>query len=184
LYPTIKACPLPGLELTCMTKKAMNPNETEVLLINDLDSIMARISHYCAYQERCNYEVDQKLRQWKVSAGKTGLIKERLHQEGFIDEERYARMFVRSKFHLSKWGKTKLRYELKGRAIPDNLINKALEEIGEDDYLRTIREVILKKQSEIISGKNLNIREKIITFVTGKGYEFDLIIKILTELKI
>ena len=63
-------------------------------------------------------------------------------------------------------------------------MDQALAEIGEEDYLHTLRDLIMKKQSEINSGKNLNIREKIITFVSGKGYEFDLITRVLTELKI
>lgn len=151
---------------------------------NELNAIIARIKHYCAYQERCNHEVDQKLMQWKVSAAKSKKIIQQLQEEGFIDEERYARIFVRSKFHINKWGRLKIRHELKSRTIPDQLVNKAMEEIGEDDYIRTIRELILKKQSEINSAKHLNIREKIITFVTGKGFEFDLISKVLTELKI
>jgi regulatory protein len=151
---------------------------------NDLEAILARIHHYCAYQERCSDEVDRKLIQWKVSADKIRKIKRHLKEEGFIDEERFARIFVRSKFHINKWGRTKIRYELKSRTIPENVVSKAMEEIGEDDYMRTIRELILKKRSEINMGKHLNIRDKIITFVTGKGFEFDQISKVLTELKI
>ena len=153
-------------------------------LKNDLDTILARIHHYCAYQERCIYEVDLKLMQWKVSSHNIKQILHHLQEEGFIDEERYARIFVRSKFHINKWGRTKIRYELKNRFITEKIVQKAMEEIGEDDYMKTIRELILKKMSEINSGKHLNIREKIITFVTGKGFEFDLISKVLTELKI
>ena len=145
---------------------------------------MARIHHYCAYQERCSRDVDLKLMQWKVSSDRIRNIKHCLMEEGFLNEERYARIFVRSKFHINKWGRTKIRYELKSRFIPEILMQKAMEEIGEDDYLKTIRDLILKKMSEINSAKHLNIREKIITFVTGKGYEFDLISKVLTELKI
>jgi regulatory protein len=152
--------------------------------INTHEAILARIRHYCAYQERCSYEVDQKLTQWKVSPARIKKIRHVLLEEGFIDEQRYARIFVRSKFHINKWGRLKIRYELKSRAIPEMLISKALEEIGEDDYLNTIRDLVRKKKSEINSGKYLNIREKIITFVTGKGFEFDLITKVLTELKI
>jgi regulatory protein len=151
---------------------------------NDLEAILVRIRHYCAYQERCSLEVDRKLRQWKVSPGKTKTILQHMIEEGFIDEERYARIFVRSKFHINKWGRTKIRYELKNRSIPETMIHKAMEEIHEDDYLRTIRELVLKKKSEINPEKNLNIREKIITFVTGKGFEFDLLSKVLTELNI
>jgi|WetSurMetagenome_2_1015567.scaffolds.fasta_scaffold671015_1 regulatory protein len=150
----------------------------------DQEAILARIHHFCAYQERCSHEVDLKLMQWKVSSEKKRSILHHLQEEGFIDEERYARIFVRSKFHINKWGRAKIRYELKSRTIPEKLVQKAMEEIGEDDYIKTIRDLILKKKSEINSGKHLNIREKIITFVTGKGFEFDLISKVLTELKI
>ncbi len=157
---------------------------TETSLKNDQEIILARIRHFCAYQERCSHEVDLKLTQWKVSPERRNHIMKHLQEEGFINEERYARIFVRSKFHINKWGRAKIRYELKTRIIPDKLVSKAMEEIGEDDYMRTIRELILKKKSEINTGKHLNIREKIITFVTGKGYEFDLISKVLTELKL
>ncbi len=151
---------------------------------DDLGAILRRIQHYCAYQERCNHEVDVKLLAWKVSPAKTKKIKHSLSEDGYINEERYARLFVRSKFHVNKWGRAKIRYELKNRNIPELLIPKAMEEIGEDDYIATIRELILKKLSEINTGKHLSVREKIITFVTGKGFEFDLISIVLKELKI
>jgi regulatory protein len=150
----------------------------------DLEAILARIRHYCAYQERCSLEVDHKLRQWKVPPGKIKTVLQHMKEEGYIDEERYARIFVRSKFHINKWGHSKIRYELKTRSIPETMIQKAMEEIHEEDYMSTIRELVLKKKSEINPEKNLNIREKIITFVTGKGFEFDLLSKVLTELKI
>ena len=149
-----------------------------------MELILSRIRHFCAYQERCSREVDHKLMQWNVSSDKTRKIMHHLKEEGFIDEERFARIFVRGKFHINKWGRAKIRYELKSRTIPEYLVTKAMGEIGEDDYMRTIRELVLKKMSEINKEKHLNIREKIITFVTGKGFEFDLISKVLTELKI
>ncbi|MEI7897245.1 MAG: regulatory protein RecX [bacterium] len=150
----------------------------------DLEAILARIRHYCAYQERCRHDVNHKLLQWKVSPSKITKLMLQLTEEEFINEERFARIFVRSKFHINKWGRTKIRHELKSRYISEKMIIRAMEEIGEDDYIRTIRELILKKNLEINTGKNFNVREKIITFVTGKGFEFDLISKVLTEIKI
>jgi len=154
------------------------------IIKDDLGAVLERIHHYCAYQERCSQDVGNKLIQWRVSASRIRKIMHTLKNEGFLDEERYARIFVRSKFHINKWGRMKIRYELRNRSIPDHLVSKAMEEIGEDDYLRTIRELALKKMSEIKNGKHLNIREKITTFVAGKGFEFDLISKVLTELQL
>lgn len=150
----------------------------------EFDAILARIHHYCAYQERCSRDVENKLMQWKVPSEKVKRIMKLLKEEGFIDEERFARIFVRGKFHINKWGRSKIRHELKIRSIPEAMAHKAMEEIGEDDYVRTIRELVLKKKIAINSGKYLNVREKILTFVTGKGFEPDLISKVLTELKI
>ena len=149
-----------------------------------VDPLLQRLEHFCAFRERCGQEVGQKLSELKVPAAKTGVIMKHLKENGFLDDARFARSFSGSKFRNNKWGRIKIRYELKNRNIPDNVIREALEAISEEDYLKTIRELILKKQEEIKTGKHLNIREKIITFVTGKGFEFDQISEALKELKI
>ncbi|MEI6173070.1 MAG: regulatory protein RecX [Bacteroidota bacterium] len=150
----------------------------------DPAGIYERISRYCAYQERCAWDAEKKLAEWKVPGGRISTLMKSLKDEGFIDDERFARTFVRGKFRINKWGRLKIGYELKGRKIPDIIIRSALLEISPEDYRKTVRELVLKKKSEIKPGKNLNIREKIITFVIGKGFEFDLAAEIIKELKI
>ncbi|MEI7499082.1 MAG: regulatory protein RecX [Bacteroidota bacterium] len=151
---------------------------------SDPAGIFDRISRYCAYQERCLWDVKQKLSEWKVPGGISNKITKKLKDEGFIDDERFAKLFARGKFRINKWGRLRIRYELKCRSIPDHIIHEALLEISEEDYRKTVMELILKKKLEIKPEKNLNIREKIITFVTGKGFEFDLTAEVLKELKI
>jgi regulatory protein len=146
--------------------------------------IIDRISSYCAYQERCIFDVQQKLNEWKVLPDKIIPIIKYLEDNNFIDQARFARMFTRGKFLHNKWGRIKIHYELRIRSIPENLIREAFAEISEEDYKKTIRELILKKKPEIKGGKNLNIRQKIINFVTGKGFEFDLTSEVLKEFKI
>jgi regulatory protein len=146
--------------------------------------VVGKIARYCAFEERCIHDVKQKLREWKVTSDGIARIISYLEENDFISQTRYAKSFARGKFHSNKWGRIKIEYELKSRGIPELLIRDALQEIGVEEYGIMIRELILKKQQEIKAGKNLNIREKIITFVTGKGYEFDLIAEALKELKI
>ena len=154
------------------------------LSADDPTGVLQKIEHYCAYQERCSHDAEQKLREWKVPASKIPVILEHLQENGFLDDTRFATIFASSKFRLNKWGRVKIRVELKSRNIPENIIRRALGEIAEEDYRKTILELILKKKPEIKTGKNFIIREKIIKFVAGKGFEFDLITKVLTELKI
>ena len=149
-----------------------------------LAPLLQKLEHFCAYQERCALEVRQKLSEWKVPAAKVDAIIQHLKENGFLDDARFARIFAGSKFRHNKWGRVKIRYELKRRHIPEAIISEAMELISEEEYVKTIRELILKKQQEIKEGKNLNIREKIITFVIGKGFEFDPVAEVLKELKI
>jgi len=107
-----------------------------------------------------------------------------LKGKGYLDELRFARVFTRGKFQANQWGKVRIRYELLSRQIPENLITEAFQEIAEDEYQEQIRKLILKKNTEIKTEKNFKKREKIITFVVGKGYEIDLVLQVLEEIKL
>lgn len=148
-------------------------------------AVIMQLERYCAYQERCSRDVILKLRNLKVPSGKADAIILKLKKEKFLDDERFTRFFVRGKFRISKWGRIKIRHELTARGISAKLISLVIaEEIGEEEYSKMIRSLIKKKSQEINAEKKLNIRDKIINFVVSKGYEFDLVLQTLNELKI
>lgn len=148
----------------------------------DSSVVLQKIEHFCAYQERCCYEVALKLKSWNIDPARIPSILQMLQEELFINEERYARAFVRGKFHFNKWGRLKIINELRSRQIEDRIINLAINEIAADEYQQVLKSLVLLKFKEIKPGINLNIREKILTFVTGKGYEYNLAEKIVNEL--
>jgi regulatory protein len=146
--------------------------------------VLQKIQYFCSYQERCIRDTEEKLRDWAVQKKLVPSIIDQLQKEGYIDEERYAKVFAGSKFRLNKWGRQKIEFELWLKRIPEELIHKGLEEIDEDEYQKVLKDLILKKQKEIKPDKDFNVREKIINFVHNKGYEMELIISALKELKI
>ncbi len=150
---------------------------------DDPEKLMEQIRHYCAYQERCNQEVEQKLKAWHVAPQKIRTILIHLTREGFLHEERFARAYARGRFRGNKWGKYRIIQELRARRIPDTIIEEAMTEIGMEEYVMVLRGLILKKIQES-GGENLNLRKKILTFATGKGYEPALILNLLNEMKI
>ncbi len=151
----------------------------------DPEGVMLILEHYCACQERCSRDVQVKLRNLNIPTSSHEKIIRSLKENNFLDDERFTRFFVRGKFRINRWGRIRIRYELSARGIPATLINKAIvEEITEDDYMNAIRTLIIKKKREIKAEKKLNVRDKIINFVTGKGYESDRVLEILNELKI
>jgi len=146
--------------------------------------ILKKIHHYCSYQERCISEVEQKLKDLAVQRGKIPGIINQLQKEGYLDEERFAKAFAGGKFRLNKWGRHKIEFEMKIRGIPELMIQEGMIEIDETEYLQTLRELMTHKFNEIKSDKNVNIREKILNFAYGKGYEMELILGLIKEMKI
>ena len=146
--------------------------------------INQKIQHFCTYQERCIREVQDKLKSWAVQKQHIPAIINQLQKEGFLNEERFAKAFAGGKFRLNKWGRQKIGFELKIRGIPELLIEEGLYEIDDEAYRNVLKELIFRKYNELKQEKNLNIREKIINFAFGKGYEMNLILELIKELQI
>jgi regulatory protein len=146
--------------------------------------VLEKIRNYCGYQERCIRDVEEKLKDWAVQKKLIPGIIAQLQNESILNEERFARAYTRGKFRLNKWGRQKIEFELKIRGIPDAMIAEGLKEIDEEEYLQVLQDLIIVKHKDARPEKDLNIREKIINFAVGKGYEMDLVLDYLNKLKI
>ena len=134
-----------------------------------------KLMKYCSYQERCHQEVNKKLYDWGFYKDDRNEIIVRLIEGNFINEERFAKAFTRGKFNIKKWGKQKITYALKQKQISDNLIKIALKEIDNENYKKTLKNVLIKK-SKLIKEKNNFIKnKKLAQFVINKGYESDVV---------
>ena len=143
-----------------------------------------QIQRYCAFQDRSSFDVQEKLKKLGVPYPRMKELIAQLAEEGFLDDHRFVRSFVQGKFRQNKWGRIKIGYALKGKGIPDPLIREALENLDDEDYRNMLQTLISRKRKEIKTENNLNVRQKIINFALGKGYEMPLILDILKEMKI
>ena len=114
-----------------------------------VDEAQKKLEGYCAYQERCHKEVRQKLRDMKMIPEAIDKIIVHLIQHNYLNEERFAKAFVRGKFRIKKWGKIRLVRELKFREISKYSIDTALKEIDLDDYHNTLDELMQKRISQV-----------------------------------
>jgi regulatory protein len=146
--------------------------------------ILQKIRNFCSYRERCISEVEEKLKSLAVQKQKIPGIINQLQKEGYLDEERFAKAFAGGKFRLNKWGKNKIEFEMRIRGIPELMIQEGMAEIDENEYHQTLKELMIHKYNEIKSDENVNIREKILNFAYGKGYEMEFILRFLKEMKI
>ena len=93
---------------------------------------LVKLQKYCAYQDRCHKEVEQKLTQMRMIPKAIEQIIVDLIQNNYLNEERFAKAYVRGKFSIKKWGKVRLTLELKQRQISKYVIKTALAEIDPD----------------------------------------------------
>lgn len=146
--------------------------------------ILSKIQGYCAYQERCVSEVAGKLKQWKVGPKRAEKIMEQLIREDYLNEERFARSFAGGKFRINHWGKTRIIHELERRQVPDLIIQIGLEEIGDEEYAETLKDLLQRKDREIREPDPFKRKQKLIAFGIQKGYHYGLVKQVVGNLKL
>ncbi len=144
---------------------------------------LSKIYKYCAYQDRCTYEVIQKMKELEVDVSKFDIFIQHLEEEGFLDEQRYITSFVRGKFFRKKWGKRKIIFELKAKQIPSAQVLKVIDqEIREEDYLNTIITLAEHKYVSLTDTSEPLKKHKTLRYLLQKGFEHEQIYPIVMKL--
>ena len=139
----------------------------------DRNIVLKKVLRYCAYQDRCTQEVRTKLTSFDIPDSDKSKIMQLLVDEGYIDDERYASTFVRSKIHLKKWGVNKIRMSLKMKGIGDEIISNALSEIDPEIYRDEL--IKLLKAKKINETDPYKRKAKLAQYAMQKGYEPGLV---------
>lgn len=147
--------------------------------LSGLKTILHRAQEYCAYQERCRFEVEQRLQLWGVDKERSHKIIVQLEKDNFVNDQRFAETFVRSKFRLKKWGKNKIAYDLRLKKIPDSLISQCLQTIDDGEYQAAIKLLIAQKSKELKEKDLFKKKQKVARFLISRGFESALVFAIL-----
>jgi regulatory protein len=141
--------------------------------------ILEKIKRYCAYQERSQQEVRDKLYSEGLHKKEVELAVSQLVTEGFINEERFAVAYAGGKFRIKQWGRVKIKMELKARKISDYCIKKALSSIDENDYRKSIQKVIDNYGKKLKEKDQRKRNYKIAHHAISRGFEADQVWDIL-----
>ncbi|MEJ2880053.1 regulatory protein RecX [Pedobacter sp. GR22-6] len=145
----------------------------------DKKAALAKAEHYCAYQERSQQEVRDKLYEWGLWSNEVEQTISDLIQTNFLSEERFTQAYVSGKFNIKGWGKNKIKQGLKLKKVPDKMISNALKAIDHDDYLKAILSAAEKKSKTIQEKDAYKRKYKLVSYLLGKGFENDLILEVL-----
>lgn len=161
--------------------------EKKSSIISDTKIGLIKAQKYCAYQERCQQEVRNKLYEWGLWKDAVEEIISELINENFLNEERFAIAYAGGKFRIKKWGRTKIKLELKKRNISDYCIKKALKEVVDKEYEASLKKIIkdaLKKYPLKRGGmQKVNQNFKIAQYAISRGYEAEMVWEAIKEMR-
>lgn len=134
-----------------------------------------QLTALCAQAEHCQQEMRNKMKRWNVDENVQNRIIARLIKERYIDDERYARAFVKDKIRYNKWGRRKVQQALWMKRIDDEIQQHVLDEIDEKDYLDVLRPLLKQKRKGIKAYSDYELNQKLVRFALGRGFTFDVI---------
>ncbi|WP_395808378.1 regulatory protein RecX [Daejeonella sp.] len=159
-------------------------NEQSIPKIFSREQAKVKAESYCAYQERSQFEIRNKLYEWGLHQKDVEEIISELIELNFLNEERFALAYSLGKFRIKGWGKNKIRQGLKLKRITDKLIIKSLKSIEDDDYLMMLKKILQKKTNTISEKDPYKKRYLLTRYASSKGYESDLIADLLINNKL
>lgn len=147
-----------------MNKKVMTEQEAYL-----------RLAALCAQAEHCQQEMRDKMRRWGVDEVAQDRVVDRLVKERYVDDERYARAFVKDKIRYNKWGRRKVQQALWQKHIEQEIQQQVLDEIDEKEYLEVLRPLLKQKRKSTKAANDYEMNQKLMRFALGRGFTFDII---------
>ena len=138
-----------------------------------------QLAALCAQAEHCEQEMRDKMRRWELDETVQNRIVNRLIKERYVDDERYARAFVKDKIRYNKWGRRKVQQALWKKRIDADIQQRVLDEIEEKEYLDILRPLLKQKRKSIKAESDYELNQKLVRFALGRGFGFDIILQCL-----
>ncbi len=145
----------------------------------DPKTALVKAESWCAYQERSQQEVRNKLYDWGLYPDEVEQLISELITTNFLNEERFAMAYVSGKVNIKKWGKIKIKQGLKLKKVPDKLIQKALNSIDGEKYISNLQATLQKKENILTEKNPMKRKYKLVSYLQSKGFENDLIFDVL-----
>lgn len=142
-----------------------------------------KIKHFCAYRERCHFEVKEKLFSMSLPKKEVESLLSRLIEADYLNEERFATQFSGGHFRQKKWGKQKIVYALRQKRVNEIIIKIALKEIDGANYIASLQKLALAKWTTLKGEPYLSRQVKTRAYLLQKGYESPAIQQTIAGIK-
>ena len=127
-------------------------------------------------------QMERKMREKEYSPEDIAETTLRLKELKFLDDERFASHYIKNTLSIKPAGKYILEQKLRQKLVPDDIIDKALNTISENDEKEGAA-LLLKKwikvrnldYNSMENKEKYKLKQKMIAYLAGRGFSYDLI---------
>lgn len=139
----------------------------------------------CSRAEKSSGDALRLMRTWEVPEIERQGVLNKLIEQRYIDDTRYADAYIREKSALSGWGARKIALQLRQKGISQEIISQQLAMLNNDDQSERLRDKLEKKLRTTKANNSYELRGKLLRYAISLGYEYDIakdiIDKIVTD---
>lgn len=146
------------------------------------DILLNKAATYASRCEHCESEVKEKLLIWGGTSEETDEIIAYLIEERYIDNQRYANSYAKDKFRFNHWGKYKISMMLRSKDIDSEIIEEALGQIDEEEYLEKLQQILKDKLRSLKYSSEYEKKGKLFKFAQSRGFESSAISKVIDSI--
>ena len=144
--------------------------------------ILTKLTAACSKAEHCKEDMRRKMERWEVAEDVQEKVIAYLEKERYIDEERYARYFIRAKKEYNHWGERKIEQALYMKRIPKDIYEPILKEICNNDFYDILKSLLQNKKRSVKASSDFELRGKLIMFAMQRGFTYDQIVEVINDL--
>lgn len=136
---------------------------------------LQRLTALCASAEHCEYEMMEKMRKWEVDEADRARVMEYLRKARFVDDERYARAFVKDKIRYNQWGRRKVEQGLWAKHISEDIRQRVLNEVDDSLYTSVLAELLKSKRRSVKGANDYEVKMKLVKFALSRGFDYGIV---------
>ena len=136
---------------------------------------LQKLSALCARAEHSSGEMLEKMRRWQLSEDARERVPDRLIDEKFVDDERFARLFVREKIRFDRWGRRKIEQALYQKGVASDISRRVLDEVDDEAYVAELKKLIAAKRRSVQAESDYEMRAKLTKYALGRGFGYNVI---------
>lgn len=136
---------------------------------------LQKLSALCARAEHSSGEMLEKMRRWQLPEDARERVLDRLIDEKFVDDERFARLFVREKIRFDRWGRRKIEQALYQKGVASDISRRVLDEVDDEAYVAELKKLIAAKRRSVQAESDYEMRAKLTKYALGRGFGYNVI---------